>query len=246
MNKNKSTCKLCDRLISTNNITKHEKSCAGKITLKYELCDTDKFKCLYCDKIFKSENGVGVHYWRSHTDEGKSFRPGVGHIGWNKGLTKETSDILKSSGLKIREAWKSGKLVWKLTDAGREKLSNLAKTRHLGGYKQKKWKNIRYEKDGEIIYLDSKYELLVARELDENLIKWIRPKSLKYKIHGKEKQYFADFYLPEYDVYLDPKNEYLIKKDTEKIRLVMKHNKVKVLIIDKNHLSWKNIHALVV
>lgn len=29
---------------------------------------------------------------------------------------------------------------------------------------------------------------------------------------GKQRRYVPDFYLPKYDLYLDPKNDYLIKK----------------------------------
>lgn len=44
--------------------------------------------CKYCNKKY-SKHGIGTHIWRVH-GEGKTFRPGVGHIPWNKGHTRET------------------------------------------------------------------------------------------------------------------------------------------------------------
>lgn len=64
-------------------------------------------------------------------------------------------------------------------------------------------------KDGSIINLDSSYERIVAKILDDNDIKWIRPKSIDwYSKDGKKHHYFPDFYLIDYDLYLDPKNDY--------------------------------------
>jgi hypothetical protein len=89
--------------------------------------------------------------------------------------------------------------------------------------------------------LDSTYELTVAQSLDENGIEWIRPKSLKWDDNGQIRRYIPDFYLPEYNVYLDPKNDYLIKKDQRKIALAAKYNNVRILILDRNNLTWERI-----
>jgi len=43
-------------------------------------------------------------------------------------------------------------------------------------------------------------------------ILWVRPKSLPYEIDGKKRKYFPDFLLVDYGIYLDPKNDFLIKK----------------------------------
>ncbi|MEN8216897.1 MAG: hypothetical protein ABFS56_11110 [Pseudomonadota bacterium] len=95
--------------------------------------------------------------------------------------------------------------------------------------------------------LDSVYELQVAQELDNYDISWVRPKPLKYKDQqGVVRHYFPDFYLPEYDVYLDPKNQFLIEHDSEKIYLAECFNNVKIIILDKNHLVWEKIRKLIV
>ena len=57
-------------------------------------------------------------------------------------------------------------------------------------------------------------DLLKKISYDENNIIWIKPKAIKYlDINGKQHNYIPDFYLPQYDVYLDPKNDYLIKNN---------------------------------
>ena len=86
-------------------------------------------------------------------------------------------------------------------------------------------------KDGDIVNLDSSYERIVAKILDDNNIKWIRPKPLVwYSDDCKKHHYFPDFYLVDFDVYLDPKNDYCFKVQAEKIKCVQKqYNNVKFL-----------------
>jgi hypothetical protein len=49
----------------------------------------------------------------------------------------------------------------------------------------------------------------------------------------------------DYDIYLDPKNFFLIEKDTIKIELVVKQKNVRILILNKNQLSWNVIKELI-
>lgn len=92
------------------------------------------------------------------------------------------------------------------------------------------------------VTLDSTYELALAKSLDYHGIAWIRPTFFKYFIGNKLKRYHPDFYLPAYDVYLDPKNDYLIKIDKNKIKLVEEQNNIIVIVLDKEQLLWR--HAL--
>lgn len=60
-------------------------------------------------------------------------------------------------------------------------------------------------------------------------------------------------YLPEYDLYLDPKNDFLINNinpqfgysDIEKIHLVEAQNKIRVLVLNKDQLNWESIKILI-
>jgi hypothetical protein len=77
-------------------------------------------------------------------------------------------------------------------------------------------------KTNEIVRFDSSWEYKIACYLDEKHINWIRPKTGICWIDdlGKERFYYPDFYLPDYDLYLDPKNDQVIKKDKEKLAKV--------------------------
>lgn len=80
-------------------------------------------------------------------------------------------------------------------------------------------KNIYYEhKTLGTILLESSWEEKLAKFLDTKYIDWIRPKFLRWTDkENKSRLYYPDFYLPEYDLYLDPKNPYCISKDKEKL-----------------------------
>lgn len=162
-----------------------------------------------------------------------------GFVPWNKGLTKENSEKVLESSKTISNSMK-GKFNHLQSDETKKKLSVAAKNNNLGGHTSKK----RVEYNG--VVLHSSYERIVAEELDKNNIKWNRPSPLKWIDEtGIEHRYYADFYLLDYNIYLDPKNDYLIKKDEEKIKRVIEQNQVRVIVLDKNNLTWEKINAWV-
>ncbi len=92
------------------------------------------------------------------------------------------------------------------------------------------------------VLLDSSWEVEIAKLLDKNRVNWLRPKYLPYKDeNGVNRKYYGDFYLNDYDVYLDPKNSYLIGKDRDKIERVKVQNDVKIFILTREELSWNII-----
>lgn len=129
----------------------------------------------------------------------------------------------------------------------KRKLSERAKENNLGGWHTSR--SFKYKG----ITLDSSYEVKFAEDLDKNKIKWSRPKPLLYRLNDEEHRYYPDFYLDDYDVYVDTKNDYLINHvnpkygitDVEKIRLVSQQNNVKIYILDKNNLLWSSLNLLV-
>lgn len=129
------------------------------------------------------------------------------------------------------------------TEEEKKHLSECAKKNNLGGWYTSK--SIDYNG----IKLDSSYELTFAQDLDKNNIKWVRPKYLIWEKDGNSHRYYPDFFLPEYNIFVDTKNDYLINHvnprfgitDTEKIHLVEQQNNVKIYILDKNNLSWSSL-----
>lgn len=76
------------------------------------------------------------------------------------------------------------------------------------------------DKHGRTFKFDSSWEDHVARRLDELDVKWDRPAPVTYVINGKSHKYFPDFYLPDHDLYLDPKNSYCCEVQQPKLEAV--------------------------
>ncbi len=134
------------------------------------------------------------------------------------------------------------------TDEFKQKQRERAIARGFGGVRQSRW--IRYK--GHV--LGSSYELEVCKSLDEHNIKWTTCKRFFYiDPKGKSRSYTPDIYLVDYDLYLDPKNDYLINNpnpklgffDHEKIKRVMEQNNIRVIILDKTQLQWPIISQLI-
>lgn len=125
-----------------------------------------------------------------------------------------------------------------ITPTGRKKLANLAKVRNLGGHTSKR--KLKYVLlDGSYVYLQSGYEIKYATFLDDNNIRWNRPPPLNWvDDEGIEHKYYPDFYLLDYNVFVDTKNDYLIIKDAEKISRVVEQNKVVIKVLSQRELEW--------
>lgn len=88
------------------------------------------------------------------------------------------------------------------------------------------------------VRLESSYEIKFAELLDELFIKWTRPLYFCWTdANDISHRYYPDFYLPEHDLYYDTKNDYLIKKDFDKINRVNLQNNIIVNIV-----SFKSIN----
>jgi len=160
---------------------------------------------------------------------------------WNKGLSKETDTRVKNNGEKISKTLKSKSTV--LTQEQKNHLSKIAKARGFCGYQPKAGISKKFyvpDSFGKITCLQSTYELRCSKILDTLNIKWIRPSALKYD----GKNYFADFYLPDFDLYLDPKNKYKARLDMLKIEKVKQQNNVKVFVLLDKDLTIEHIQSL--
>ena len=113
----------------------------------------------------------------------------------------------------------------------------------IGGYRpnagrSKKFR-VKDSYDNEVV-LQSTFELRCSEILNSLGIKWIRPKAIKYD----GRNYFADFYLPEQNIWLDPKNNYKAKQDQEKIDRVIQQNNVKLFVLLEHQLTEEYIGRL--
>lgn len=72
------------------------------------------------------------------------------------------------------------------------------------------------------ILLDSSWELELAKRLDELGIKWIRPNPIPWvDDEGITHNYFPDFYLEDYDLFLDPKNPHAVQVQKKKLDCIL-------------------------
>ena len=98
----------------------------------------------------------------------------------------------------------------------------------------------------EIFVSESSYEVELSEILNDLNIYWIRPSFFWYKdVKGNSRRYYPDFYLPDYNLYLDPKNEYLIKTDINKIINASNQNNIYVIVIGKKHINLESIKEMV-
>lgn len=196
--------------------------------------------CQYCDKENLLAKGAHKnHEYRCKLNPNRITQNGNrGKSSWSKGLTKETDQrVAKQAeqlrGRKLPPNYHSPEV--------RKKLSILAKDRGLGGYRPHPNRGERYKG----IWFDSKWEVKVAQSLDDNGVIWDRPR-VGFVWTDDGKKYYPDFFLPKFNVFLDPKNDYLRKVDAVKIEEAQRRNNIKVLVLSENQLTWSDIYAAIV
>lgn len=64
-------------------------------------------------------------------------------------------------------------------------------------------------------------------------------------INSVNRKYFPDFYLTDYKIYIDTKNNYLIIKDKDKISAVETKNNLKIHILSEEMICKKYILKLI-
>ena len=188
----------------------------------YTKVESGLFKCNVCGAEIKPLGFAGhfrmVHQgFRMHTDEV-----------WNKGSTKENDvRILKySESISTKTKGRKGRLH---SPESKAHLSKKAKERGFGGNTSKQ--KLYFEKqNGDVVYLQSSYEIRFASLLEEFGVEWERPKPFEWiDDDGIDHKYYPDFRIG--DVYIDTKNNYLIKRDARKIELVIEQNDIDLRVI---------------
>lgn len=212
----------------------------------YHYAPYGTWKCKVCGCVFQSRAKLFEHH-RTHP----CFRGGRD---WSKGLTKETcpsialaSEASSRTHCKRAQAIRESGLGHTLGRARTPELEKLRR-KHMSEAALKrttpsvcKRTEPYTKKDGSVVNLDSSYERIIARILDEHDVDWIRPKPLDWYSHdGVKHHYFPDFYLTEHNLYLDPKNDYCFKAQAEKISYIREHYD-NCIFMTKDQLNWEFI-----
>lgn len=190
-------------------------------------------KCNFCQKLFKTRSSFSQHERSCKLNPDRlEIKP------WNLGKTKINDERLLIASLKLSETIRLNGRP-KFSEEGLKNLSEHAKARGLGGYRPHPNRGTRYNG----IWFDSLWEVALAKDLDLNQIKWTRPSvGLVWTDQGNK--YYPDFFLPDYNVFLDPKNEYLQIQDKLKISEAEKRNSVRVIVLSKHQLTWSSVKTL--
>lgn len=202
--------------------------------------------CKFCNKECKNDNSHRNHERLCPLNPNRKYTSYTlsanGHVAWNKGKTAKTDERVAKNAEKIRQTKKNmpatGCGAWTS-----EQRSENAKKHKTGGYRENAGRSKKFrvlDSYGKETVLQSTYELKCSEILNELSIRWLRPKALKYN----ERNYFADFYLPDFDIWLDPKNDYKAKQDQEKIKKVIEQNNVKLYVLLKENLTKEFIARL--
>jgi len=102
--------------------------------------------------------------------------------------------------------------------------------------KKKLWsKQSKYQyKNGTEVLMDSTWEVAMAERLDHLKIAWERREDMKLPYlskSGRKRNYIPDFYLPEYDIYIEVKG-YWTDAARYKMNAVQDANPVKIVILE--------------
>ena len=201
--------------------------------------------CKYCQQECKNENSLRNHERLCKENPNKQMHPrgNLGKVGWNKGLTAENdARVFKNTeSLKRQRSINGSNWLGKTHSEATKNLMSIKACTRLQ-------KNSKYSKNIEYIpgvILESTYEVRTAEILDALNIKWIKVRTgYIWNDDGKQRRYIPDFYLPEYDLFLDPKNDYLIEKDKRKINSAMEINSITVIVLSDNQISKEYIKSI--
>ena len=190
------------------------------------------YKCVICDKISTTQQSISSHWWRAHTEHGRSHKGGgrrTGSPGWNKGLTKETDVRVRKISASLSETMRNkvadGSYVpITQTEESREKTSVRQSVNNSGG--RCKW----FSYNG--VNLQGTWELNLAKKLDSLGVKWkkVTQSWVYFDDENKKRRYTPDFYLEDYGIFLEIKG-YWWGEDRRKMELVIEQHKDKTVII---------------
>lgn len=221
------TCELCNHSISNCNFKSHRAVCDGSGPY------APLVLCKWCGIFFDKEINISNHVrWCKENPSRDLYNKDISHLSTPDAVAKRIEAIKRAhadgkyKAAHISATGKPGKLH---TPESKE----LMRRKALASPHRRLRKSVRdyIKKDGTIVKLDSSWEEALAVRLDEINIEWIRPLPIKWIDENNiGHNYFPDFYLPNYDVYLDPKNPYAIKSQQKKLSLLTAQLKNLIII----------------
>jgi len=225
LNKNLTYKTICKELnINSASISFYKK--------KFGISNSSSWECYFCKQKFNNftSQKKGSHAkWCLQNPDRELYINQLKTKGVKHMMTSEAMEKKKKN---ISNAWKKG--CYKNVEFGKsfkgkrhsEETKALMREKALSSKHRRLVKSTRYytKKDGNVVLLDSSWEEVLAMRLDELNISWTRPEIPLQWIDNKniKHNYFPDFYLNDYDLYIDPKNPAAYNNQIEKINYLTK------------------------
>lgn len=237
-------CEYCgETILGSKEFRQHKNICLKK---EHPHFGFGNWKCNICGEVFVSRRKLQSHR-KSHLNQGSSQNH------YCEGLCQYCGRVFKTKDSKTNHEKycinNPNRIIYKghpHSDDSKKKLSEIAKKNNLGGWHT--GKKVIYKG----VLLGSSYEEELVKDLDKNNVRWEKPMPFIWTspIDGENHRYYPDIYLTDYNIYLDPKNNYLINnvnpkfglKDLDKIKLVENQNNIKIFVLNKEHLTWDYIN----
>ena len=220
-------CEKCGREIGTNNYKKHFELCNGEINTYHVsefLNENNEYECPVCHEIF-SKYGI-----KNHIEIAHNGRPGplTGHSPWNKGLTKELDERIKTNGETISKILK-GRINGPLSEKHKENVSNGMKKAHEEG---RAWNIGMNSWNGENSYPEKFFLKVIDNEFDDkNVIEQLQFSKYKLDFAWEHKKKCI-----EIDGDQHTRFENLIESDIRKDKLLLENGWLVLRI------AWKDMY----
>lgn len=170
--------------------------------------------CTFCDKLLKNKIALAAHLRccsLNPTAKGSPFKKSW-ETAWNKGLTKETSEIVRSMSAKaqITNAANPSFLNKNHTDETRKRMSDSRNALYASGWEPVCGRAKKYDYISPVagqIKVDGTWELRVCHHLDSLGVKWNRNRErFKYvRPDGKNATYQPDFFVEDWNCFIEVK-----------------------------------------
>jgi hypothetical protein len=256
----KEKCLKCNCEISVSNIAKHTISCDGiikssflkkKLNLIKSYDNLINLNCEFCRSLIKNKYSLIQHERFCKLNPNKQHLPfQKDHPNYKK--PKASNQYTKAKELNLpkpeltteQKQAASYKSIERYKSKEERKKTSIAVSKTVnqkvkdGSWHTSLAKNLHYNYNG--IDLHGSWEFLYAKWLDENQIKWRRPKeSFPYNFENKERKYTPDFYLIDSNEYIEIKG-FKTLKDEAKWSQFPKNLKFKILF----EIDLKNLKIL--
>lgn len=230
----KCCCLLCHSEIAINMLNRHynTKQCQSGSKFSFKKLE----KCPYCNILPDQASNFANHVrWCQQNPKHEEYVKAASERSKQTLSGIQSKESIEKRRIGIKNAHKNGSCdnapqksleskmrngTLKHTEEGRENCKAAA----LNSKHQRKMRNSHtfVDKNGRQFTFDSSWEDALAIRLDSLGVNWTRPEPIRYELEGKFRNYFPDFYLPDHDLYIDPKNEYCQRLQKPKLDIVSK------------------------